>query len=55
MTPDQNSANQQNANHGTPGTNRQYDKAQGNRGKQMNPKFVQKSAPKVAGKVRRKK
>ena len=35
MTQDQNSANQQNANHGTLGTNLQYDKAQGNKGKQM--------------------
>jgi hypothetical protein len=37
MTKDQNSANQQNPNKGTPGTNTQYDKAQGNRGKQLNP------------------
>jgi len=27
----------QNANKGTPGTNRTYDQNQGNRGKQMNP------------------
>ena len=32
-----NSANQQNANKGTSGTNKQYSQAQGNRGKQMNP------------------
>jgi len=32
-----NSANQQNANRGTKGTNKAYDKAQGNRGWQMNP------------------
>ena len=37
MTPEQNSANQQNANKGTSGTNTQYDKAQGNHGTQMNP------------------
>ena len=36
-TPKNNSANQQNANKGTSGTNRAYDKAQGNRGKQLNP------------------
>lgn len=35
MTPDQSSANQQNANKGTLGSNPQYDKAQGNRGEQM--------------------
>lgn len=35
MTPNQNSADQQNANKGTLGTNPQYDKAQGNRGKLM--------------------
>lgn len=32
-----NSSNQQNPNKGMPGTNRQYDKGQGNRGGQMNP------------------
>lgn len=37
IKPEDNSANQQNPNKGTPGTNTQYDKAQGNRGKQMNP------------------
>ncbi|WP_460885535.1 hypothetical protein, partial [Photobacterium alginatilyticum] len=37
ITPINNSGNQQNSNKGTPGTNRQYDQAQGNRGKQMNP------------------
>jgi len=31
------SANQQNANKGSNGTNKAYDKAQGNRGYQMNP------------------
>ncbi len=30
-------ADQGNANKGTPGTNRIYDQAQGNRGKQLNP------------------
>jgi len=34
ITPQDNAANQPNANKGTSGTNRQYDKAQGNRGKQ---------------------
>jgi hypothetical protein len=37
ISPQNNSANQQNANKGTKGTNLFYDKAQGNRGKQMNP------------------
>lgn len=37
ITPDQNKANQQNKNKGTKGTNKQYDQAQGNRGKQKNP------------------
>ncbi len=37
ITPANNSANQRNANKGTSGTNRQYDQAQGNRGKQLNP------------------
>ena len=37
MTPEQNSSNQQNANKGTSGTNPQHDKAQGNRGTQLNP------------------
>ena len=32
-----NKANQQNANKGTRGTNKQFDKAQGNRGQQQNP------------------
>lgn len=36
-TAQQNSANQQNANRGTKGTNIAFDKAQGNRGKQLNP------------------
>jgi hypothetical protein len=34
IKPQDNTANQQNANKGTSGTNRQYDQAQGNRGKQ---------------------
>lgn len=37
ITPANNVANMQNANKGTPGTNRQYDQNQGNRGKQLNP------------------
>jgi hypothetical protein len=36
-SPKNNSANQQNANKGTSGTNKAYSQAQGNRGKQMNP------------------
>lgn len=36
-TPAENSANQQNPNKGTKGTNQWYDKSQGNRGKQLNP------------------
>jgi hypothetical protein len=38
IKPADNSANQQNANKGTSGTNKQYSKAQGNKGKQMNTK-----------------
>ncbi|GAB0172199.1 hypothetical protein [Helicobacter trogontum] len=37
ITPQNNSANQQNANKGTSGVNRQYAQAQGNRGAQLNP------------------
>ena len=37
IKPKDNSANQQNANKGTSGTNKAYDKNQGNRGKQLNP------------------
>lgn len=37
ITPQQNQANQQNANKGTSGTNKQYSKSQGNKGKQLNP------------------
>lgn len=36
-TPQSNSANQSNANKGTNGTNIAYDRAQGNRGQQLNP------------------
>lgn len=32
-----NNSNQQNANKGTIGSNKQYDQKQGNRGKQLNP------------------
>jgi len=35
IDPKDNSSNQQNANKGTPGTNRQYDQVQGNRSKQL--------------------
>jgi hypothetical protein len=37
VKPDDNSSNQQNPNKGTKGTNEQYDKAQENKGKQMQP------------------
>lgn len=37
IKPADNSANQQNPNKGTDGTNKQYDQNQGNRGKQLNP------------------
>jgi hypothetical protein len=36
IKPSDNQSNIQNPNKGTPGTNRQYDQNQGNRGKQMN-------------------
>ncbi len=38
-----NQSNQSNANKGTAGTNKQYDKVQGNRGKQLNPNQKDKS------------
>jgi len=37
ITPQENTSNMKNANKGSSGTNKQYDQAQGNRGKQMNP------------------
>ncbi|MET4161270.1 hypothetical protein ABIE61_001102 [Marinobacterium sp. MBR-111] len=37
IRPQDNSANINNANKGSSGTNRQYDQGQGNRGKQLNP------------------
>lgn len=37
IDPKDNSSNIKNANKGTKGTNPQYDKAQGNRGKQLDP------------------
>lgn len=37
VSPSNNASNQKNANKGSNGTNKQYDQAQGNRGKQMNP------------------
>ncbi|MGF1749538.1 hypothetical protein [Vibrio cionasavignyae] len=40
IKPADNAANIPNANKGTPGTNRQYDQNQGNRGKQLNPNQV---------------
>jgi hypothetical protein len=35
IAPKDNSSNMKNANKGTPGTNKQYDQVQGNRGKQL--------------------
>lgn len=37
ITPQQNASNIKNANKGTSGTNKQYDKNQSNRGQQLNP------------------
>lgn len=37
IKPQDNKANQGNANKGTPGTNKQHDQNQGNKGKQLNP------------------
>ena len=37
INPKDNQSNQQNPNKGSPGTNRQYDQVQGNKGKQQNP------------------
>ncbi len=37
VSPKDNQSNQKNANKGTSGTNKQYDKSQGNKGKQLNP------------------
>lgn len=37
IRPTDNSSNIKNSNKGTPGTNRQHDQSQGNRGKQQNP------------------
>lgn len=37
IKPADNASNQKNRNQGSFGTNRQYDQAMGNRGKQMNP------------------
>lgn len=48
--PKNNSANQQNANKGTKGTNVAYDKAQGNRGKQLNPNQQSKNGSQNKGK-----
>jgi hypothetical protein len=42
IAPKDNSANMLNANKGTKGTNLQYDQAQGNHGKQLNPNYQKK-------------
>jgi hypothetical protein len=44
IKPQDNSANQQNANKGTKGTNTAYDKNQGNRGKQLDPNRQKKNS-----------
>lgn len=46
IAPADNSSNIKNANKGTPGTNKQYDQNQGNRGKQM----AETKSPAVAAK-----
>ena len=51
IAPANNEANMGNANKGTSGTNRQYDQAQGNRGKQMDPQ-QQQATPAPAKKNR---
>ena len=43
IKPQDNSANIKNANKGTKGTNKQYDQAQRNKGKQQNPNQKKKS------------
>lgn len=50
IAPADNQANMPNSNKGTSGTNRQYDQAMGNRGKQLDPK--QGAAPAPAKKNR---
>jgi hypothetical protein len=50
IAPQQNRSNQQNANKGTTGTNKQYAQNQGNRGKQLNPNSNGKSSAKTGGK-----
>jgi len=50
MNPQENGTNQQNANKGTPGTNLQYDKVHGNRGKQMATKQSGKTGGKSSSK-----
>lgn len=40
IRPADNAANQKNPNPGSPGTNRQYDQAEGNKGKQKNPTWI---------------
>lgn len=42
ITPQQNQANQANANKGTSGQNKQHAKVHGNRGKQLNPNQLEK-------------
>ena len=49
MNPKDNASNQPNANKGTPGTNLQYDQAQGNRGKLLAVNSTGKSGSKIAG------
>lgn len=46
ITPASNAANMSNSNKGSNGTNKQYDQAQGNRGKQLNPNQQQRPTKK---------
>jgi len=43
ISPQNNAANQVNANKGTAGINKQYAQAQGNTGKQLNPTWIIKN------------
>ena len=49
IKPSDNNANQQNPNKGKDGTNKQHDKAQGNRGKQLNPNAPKPTPPTTDG------
>lgn len=51
IKPIDNESNQKNPNEGTTGTNLQYDKTQGNRGKQLNPNQIPQANKKVVSKM----